>query len=349
MQDAGCGGEGKAFKCIPAPCIPHPAAFSKMSNDATPDADERRKWTAWAIAAAVLLLLLFSVIAIGTLRGCFFAATEEAADASDKKKKEEGKKPEKPPISIESPVVLPSEPKVPLPPAKPGHWATASQEITANYQDFVGDSRLSVVDSQNRPYPVASTPFYLRSSRPVLLAKGRPKSTQTTFFIPQSGQTVRMSLDLEERALGNGPAQAQTPIVPMPSYQYNFVVLAKTPSRYSYIMSIDSVKSPFNGEADEDNTEEALHYLVVELGADQLTLLPDNPLAWTSVAYVMWDQIDPGEPFPAEQKKALVDWNHWGGQLIISGPDSLDLLKGSFLEPYLPASSGGTRKFDAAD
>jgi hypothetical protein len=321
-----------------------------MSTDN--DTDERRKWTAWAIAAAALLLLMFSVVAIGTLRGCFFAESEQAADATEKKKKEDAekaKKPPVPPIDIKSPVVLPSEPKVPLPPVKPGHWATASQEITANLQDFVGDSRLSVVDGQSRPYPVASTPFYVRSSRPVLLAKGRPKSTQTTFFMPQSGQTVRMALDLEERALGSGPPQAITPLIPMPSYQYNFVVLAKSPSRYSYIKTIDSVKSPFNGESDEDNTEDALHYLVVELGADQLTSLPDNPLAWTSVAYVLWDQIDPGEPFPAEQKKALVDWIHWGGQLIINGPDSLDLLKGSFLDPYLPATSGGTRKFDAAD
>jgi hypothetical protein len=323
-----------------------------MSTNATPETDERRKWTPRAIAAAALLLLLFGVIAIGTVRGCFFAESEQAADATAKKKKEDAektKKPPVPPIKIEAPVVLPSEPKVPLPPVKPGHWATASQEITANLQDFVGDSRLSVLDGQNRPYPVASTPFYVRSSRPVLLAKGRPKSTQTTFFIPQAGQTVRMALDLEDRTLGTGPAQAQTPLVPMPPYQYNFVVLAKSPSRYSYIKTIDSVKSPFNGEFDEDNTEEALHYLVTELGADQLTSLPDNPLTWTSVAYVLWDQIDPGEPFPADQKKALIDWIHWGGQLIISGPDSLDLLKGSFLDPYLPATSAGTRKFDAAD
>jgi hypothetical protein len=320
-----------------------------MSNDSTTETDERRKWSTWAIAAAALLLLLFGVIAVGTLRGCFYAEPEQAEDAAEKKKKEQAEKDKKLPIKIDAPVVLPSEPKVPLPPVKPGHWATASQEITANLQDFVGDSRLSVLDGQGRPYPVASTPFYVRSNRPVLLAKGRPKSTQTTFFIPQSGQTVRIALDLEDRNLGSGPPQAITPLVQMPSYQYNFVVLAKSPSRYSYIKSIDSVKSPFNGESDEDNTDEALHYLVVELGADQLTMLPDNPLAWTSVAYVMWDQIDPGEPFPAEQKKALVDWIHWGGQLIINGPDSLDMLKGSFLDPYLPATSGGTRKFDAAD
>ena len=32
-----------------------------------------------------------------------------------------------------------------------------------------------------------------------------------------------------------------------------------------------------------------------------------------------------------------------------TGPDSLDALKGSFLEPYLPATSGGSRAIAAAD
>ena len=105
----------------------------------------------------------------------------------------------------------------------------------------------------------------------------------------------------------------------MPSYQYHFVVLAKTPARYSYVKTIDSVRVPFNGETEMDSTEDTYHYVVVELGADQLDLLPDNPLTWTSIAYVLWDQVDPGDPFPADQKKALVDWLHWGGQLIISG------------------------------
>ncbi len=238
---------------------------------------------------------------------------------------------------------------MPLPPVKPGHWATASQKMRANYRDFVGDSRLSIVNSQNRPFAVAGTPFHVRSSRPVLLSKGRPKATETTFFVPQASQTINLSLELEERGLGSGPPQARTPLMPMPSYQYHFVVLAKTPSRYSYIKTIDSVKVPFNGESDADNTEDTLHYLVVELGADQIASLPDNPLTWTSVAYLLWDEIDPGEPFPAEQKKALVDWLHWGGQLIISGPDSLDLLKGSFLDAYLPATNGGSQKFAAGN
>ena len=107
------------------------------------------------------------------------------------------------------------------------------------------------------------------------------------------------------------------------------------------------MKAPASGES--DNEQEALHYNVVQLGADQIALLPDNPLTWTSVAYLLWDEIDPGEPFPAEQKNALVDWLHWGGQLIISGPNSLDKLRGSFLAPYLHGEMSQTAKLTQAD
>jgi hypothetical protein len=63
---------------------------------------------------------------------------------------------------------------------------------------------------------------------------------------------------------------------------------------------------------------------------------------------VLWDEVDPNLFTPA-QRQALVAWLHWGGQLVINGPDSLDLLKGSFLEPFLPATSGGGREIAAAD
>jgi hypothetical protein len=318
-----------------------------MSNEELSETDEHPKWSPRAIAAAAILVVMFGVITTGILRGCIFSDSQQAADADAKKKKGETEKQTKPPIEPRAPIVLPSEPKVAIPPVKPGHWATASQEIVANYHDFVGDSRLSVVDNQGRPYAVASTPFLVRASRPVLLGKGRPKATQTTVFIPQVATTMNFELELEERGLGYGVSQPRTGLARMPSYQYHFVVLAKTPSRYSYVKTLDSVKVPFTGESETDT--DTLQYVVVELGADQVASLPDNPLTWTSVAYLLWDEIDPGEPFPADQKQALVDWLHWGGQLIINGPDSLDLLNGSFLESYLPATNGGPRTIAAGD
>ena len=134
----------------------------------------------------------------------------------------------------------------------------------------------------------------------------------------------------------------------MPSYQYFFVVLAKEPNRYTLVKTLDSVTVPWDGETETDDTDDPLHYRVVSLPVERTILLSDNPLTWTSIAYVLWDEVDP-KLFTPEQARALVDWLHWGGQLVVNGPDSLDLLKGSFLEPYLPATSGGSRKIAADD
>ena len=56
------------------------------------DDDERTKWSLWAILAAAVLVLLFGVIAVGTLRGCFYTDPLEAAKTEEEKKKEEEKK-----------------------------------------------------------------------------------------------------------------------------------------------------------------------------------------------------------------------------------------------------------------
>ena len=193
--------------------------------------DERTKWSPWAIAAAVLLLLIFAVITVGMVRGCIFVDPQEAAKLAEeqKKKDEEEKKTKKTDFELFTPIVMPSEPKSPLPIVKPGHWESVSQDMRANYRDFLGDSRLSVVDTQNRPYPVANTPFNVRSSRPVLLTKGRPKTTETTLFVPEVSQSMQLAAELEERGIGFGPPQPRTPLTIMPSYQYHFVVLAKQP------------------------------------------------------------------------------------------------------------------------
>ena len=73
-----------------------------MSNDAKTETDNQRKWSLLAIAAAALLLMMFGVIAVGTLRGCLFAGTDQAADSGEKKK-EEAEKKKKPDFELRRP------------------------------------------------------------------------------------------------------------------------------------------------------------------------------------------------------------------------------------------------------
>jgi hypothetical protein len=300
----------------------------------------RMKLTLWLAGAVAALLVCIALLTVGPLRSYFSGSSQAAADEAAKKKA--AKKRKKPDFEVASPVVRPGEPTSPGQMVKPGHWATATQRMRANYRDFVGQSLATLVNKDSDTYPVDQTPFLLRSTRSVALSKGTPKNIETTFFVPQVASSIRLATDLEERGFGAMIRQPPTGLTRMPSYQYYFVVLAKEPSRYTLLKTVDSVKVPFDGESEMDDSEDALHYRVQQLDATGPIALSDNPLTWTGIAYILWDEVDP-QLFTPEQRRALVDWLHWGGQLIVSGPDSLDLLKGSFLAPYLPATSTGSR------
>src|SRR5687768_16002823 len=113
--------------------------MAAMSTDVTPELDEPSKWSPWALAAAVLLLAMFAVIGAAMFRGCLFGpSSQQAAETEeDKKKMDEEKEREKKDFDVLFPVVQPAEPEAPLSYAKPGHWATATQTMRANYRDFV--------------------------------------------------------------------------------------------------------------------------------------------------------------------------------------------------------------------
>lgn len=322
-------------------------------DETTTPSDEapraRRPIGLWlALLVALVAAVALSFAAWRGWNGRALSAEQLSAEEEAKKKAEEEKKKEQElDPRIERLVVQPGEPKSDVQALKPGHWATGTQRMRAIYQDFVGEEQTSVVNGQGAIYPVQGTPTVLESTRPVTLAKGQPKEIESIFLAPRVQRQMMVRGELVERGFGR-QLRAQTPLARMPSYQYFFVVLAKEPARYSLLKTLDSVSVPWDGETEMDDTEDPLHYRVVMPPAEREILLSDNALTWTSTAYVLWDEIDP-KLFTPAQRQALVDWVHWGGQLVVNGPDSLDLLKGSFLEPLLPATSGGGREIKAAD
>ena len=130
----------------------------------------------------------------------------------------------------------------------------------------------------------------------------------------------------------------------MPAHQYLFVVLSTNPNAYGYLKQLESVRPVFDELYDEGG--ELLYYRVVLPTVEDRVPLPSHPFSWTMIAYVLWDGQFADRLTP-DQQQAMLDWLHWGGQLIISGPGSLDHLAGSFLAPYLPATSDGAVELPA--
>jgi hypothetical protein len=289
------------------------------------------------------LLLIGLALPMSGCGGCGKSDADkqaEAKQAEQKKKEDEKKKKEKPKPDFEVSLlrVEPADPEKTVSEAKPGHWLSVSRKMIANNFDFVGSLEADVAtnfDSRMTPLELERQPFVLASTRGAVLPKGQARYLDQTLFIPRSEHDPWIRDKLNSR--GGSPVvdpQAEK-LSRMPAYQYYFVVLAREPSRYKLFGRKDALAGPSsNGLLG--------YYLFNAPHVDKYVPLPSNSLAWTSTAYVLWDDVDPSV-LSTEQQQAMLDWLQWGGQLIVSGPDTLALLRGSFLDAYLPATAGKSR------
>ena len=219
------------------------------------------------------------------------------------------------------------------------------EEAKTNHFDFVGELELAVTDNEGRPLPLRASPFELTISRDMALAKGQAKSLESLLFVPPGNPSVWAAYHLNAGGPAGASFEAADPLAGhMPSYQYYFVVLAAVPELYGYLK--DRLRLRSSRRAAWTTAAEP-YYRVAMLGGRRASL-PSHANQWTSIACVLWDDASPTALEPAQQQ-AMLDWLHWGGQLILSGPDTLDGLRDSFLAPYLPAIATGTRKLDKND
>ena len=220
---------------------------------------------------------------------------------------------------------------------KPGHWYSAELLAEANRGDFEG--RL-IVD----PVELEGVPFLLRAERPALLAKEQQRRLPFSAYTPVGKDERQIATSLTNRR-GDELARTSQPLNFLPPQQYYFVVLARQPEAYGYLRTLPTVRAP-SGMAAAVGQDH--HYRVLLPRIEQQVPLPSSWLTWTSIAYVLWDDLDPEKLVP-DQQQALLDWLHWGGQLIVSGPRSLERLRGSFLAELMPATALAPFELDAEE
>ncbi|MFO0903539.1 MAG: hypothetical protein U0939_11090 [Pirellulales bacterium] len=300
----------------------------------------------WALACATL-------IAFPGCSGCRkdSAAAKKKAEEEEAEKKKQKKK-ELPDYEVTQLTSYPDDPDQVQNFVKPGHWVTMTEQMRANNFDFQAEFELAATDSDGRPFLVEDTDFHLRLNRPVSLPKGQVRVVELTTYVPRvprtAANTETKRVWFEGKLLaargGKQVSESREATTEMLEYEYFMVVLAKEPNNFRFLKVLDSIAPPAHGE----DGGRKYHYRVILPPTNEFVPLPSHPLTWTSIAYLFWDELDPNV-LSTEQQQALLDWVQWGGQLIINGPGSLDLLKTSFLAPYLPAESEGARDLGPAE
>jgi len=306
--------------------------------------DRGGKQRRWHMLRAILCIVFILLLASGIpgCRGC----RKDTTKTPEEEEKELAKKKEKPkdPFQAKRLIAQPTSGKLAGTWCKVGHWTGVSLEgAKANDYDFVGKMELAVYDGKQQPLPLPATPFELTSARQAALPKGQAKVLDSVFYVPPNTREAFISCRLNASRGGGTVLELGLPLQRMPSYQYHFIVLARVPEQYNFLSNLYSVR-PFNAN-DIDNRLEP-YYRITQISNDRHVPLPAYLLLWTSIAYVLWDDAAPTALDP-DMQRAFLDWLNWGGQVIISGPDTLDTLRGSFLEPYLPAAASGGCKIGA--
>lgn len=301
------------------------------------------------LRATLLLLMVAAAVCIPGCKGCSCRSTSSQAKTPEELEKELEKRREmfreeqkKVPLRELRYASLPHGPMGAFPALgesvqnacvlKPGHWSAATFSAVANNFDIIGNLELAA----GKEIPLPGMPFALDTQRSVAFPKGQTKTLDTLFYLPED-RTVAMRASVDARRRSGGFHTLGPIVKRMPYYQFHFVVLARYPELYGYLRALDAVGSPTNE-----------HYRISLISPGRRTPLPSQSLFWTSTAYVLWDDADP-EALSLDQQVALLDWIHWGGQLIVSGPETLDTLRNSFLADYLPATGEGTRELVASD
>jgi hypothetical protein len=227
---------------------------------------------------------------------------------------------------------------------KPGHWMCGMLSARANNFTVYGDLQTAAVHGQHEPVYLTGMPFDTQATRPISLEQGKLRVLDTMFYMPPGVENPMVDCRITARRGAGGQIDQRDSVRLMPPYQYHFVVLARSPSRYNFLTDLDTVRMP----SDLSDWREMAYYRVVLLDGARPPPLPDFGLFWTTVAYVLWDDADPSS-LNSDQRQALLDWLHWGGQLILSGPDTIEGLQTSFLKDYLPATSPGAGKLTDKD
>ncbi len=301
---------------------------------------------------AVRWLLLLTLASFSGCGGCRSEDDKLTREELEKRAKEQ-----KESLQMSSLLTLPTDSQAKVATVKPGHWYEVQQQFKSNREDLqvvaVGDLARGL-----EPVILPGTNVMNEYTRRTSLPKGQTKTVELGLFIPESGernpdpfaQPPRLVLRTQLRSW-----PLMTPILQTPQLQptnelkpseFQLVVLSPQALSYEFLTVLDAVY--WRGEDNIDEPRTRSYQVSLVKPEEGKYAIPHSMLTMTATAVIVWDDVSIDE-LTSDQQTALIDWLHWGGQLIISGPSSWSRLQNSFLSPYLPAISADAAEFTTAD
>jgi hypothetical protein len=224
-----------------------------------------------------------------------------------------------------------------LPYVKANHWCSLAFDVRANDDDYEGLLQTDPIMLLGTPQEV----FYRREAR---LLKEKRSSLVVQVMLPSANAQVpkEWMVDLVRPNALRPDMSWQTTLSTLPPHQMLVLVLSKDATNRFAAWNRMSAIIPSSTERDAGDIEKQRYYRLVLPSEPDKPAVSSHPLTWTTISHTIWDGFAP-DTLSFSQQQALLDWVHWGGQLVISGGagQSYSVLRESFLGPYLPADATG--------
>ncbi len=247
--------------------------------------------------------------------------------------KKEAEKADRPPFEFYRSQVAPNDV---VPYVKANHWVTATIDTRANLGGYEGSLRTTPVRLEDMPHEVIF-------GREVILLKEQTAALGFQAFIPPMAQE-RGELPVWLKRPDSLGVDGST-IVPVQFLRPHQMLIPVLGLNAGYYASWNWLQAaiPASGDRDQRSVDADRYYrFIIPQNPEKPLRLSGLALCWTAISHLIWDDLDP-QLLDLGQQQALLDWMHWGGQLVVVAPtpNALAILRESFLGPYMPARATG--------
>jgi hypothetical protein len=304
----------------------------------------------------LLLLIAFGLSLVSGCQGCRSFVSKDPSEDEAKTKESKDEVTQRIELSVLQSLPASSEGSGLY--LKAGHWQSLRQTARANDRDESLLVQTSAVTSDVPFRPLASIGERqaIEFQRPVSLTRGQRKVLGFEVFFPtipvnndqnaSSSRRASIRMGFLPKSFGAAVREDFYPTIPLEPYQNIIVVFATEPTRFRFVSGLSCINWP---SLERDEEDRVRPYVVQAVRAtDAETSLPSTLLSWTTSSHFIWNDAAPTSLTP-KQQQAMVDWLHFGGQIIVNGPDAYNQLKDSFLAPYLPLSNAQGAEPQKAD